>query len=376
MTELSAYLSLLLQELVNGNAESAVKPLVLVAYPTDGKLESQELATLADVVSCVDLLDLALIPDDTCKRTVALIAGSQCCVDQKFLSKCPLLKLVVVLGASYRCVDLDYASQIGVIVCNVPDVGIEEIADSTFSLILSLYRQTPFLHNHHNSSGQTNSTWKQLDGVHPGVRNARRIRGKTLGLIGLGKIGIAVAQRAKVFGFNVIFYDPSTSEGLEVAVGGIQRVGAITDVLKMSDCISLHCSLTEESHHIVDESTLRLMKRGAFLVNVADSELVDEVALAKALRGGKLAGAALDSQWELPVENGIGDNPLKDVPNLVCTPRSSWYSQESFSEVRTAGILLAHQALTSLDGEGLNKNCVNARELNVDLCQLRWSTLS
>ena len=358
---------------MNGNAESATKPLILVAYPTDGKLESQELSAMADVVACADILDLSLIPEDTCRRTVTLIAGAQCCVDRSFLSKCPLLKLVVVLGASYRCVDLEYASQIGVIVCNVPDVGIEEIADSTFSLILSLYRQTPFLQT---STVQANPPWKQQDGVHPGVRNARRIRGKTLGLIGLGKIGIAVAQRAKVFGFNVIFYDPSTSEGLEVAVGGIQRVGAITDVLKMSDCISLHCSLTEESRHIVDESTLRLMKRGAFLVNVADGELVDEVALAKALRGGKLAGAALDTQWEDSGENGIGESPLKDVPNLVCTPRTSWYSQESYGEVRTAGILLAHQALTSLDGEGLSKNCVNARELNMDLCQLRWASIS
>ncbi len=356
---------------MNGNAESAMKPLVLVAYPTDGKLESEELSALADVVVCSDILDLSLIPEDTCKRAVTLIAGAQCCVDRNFLSKCPILKLIVVLGASYRCIDLEHASSIGVIVCNVPDVGIEEIADSTFSHILSLYRQTPFLHN------PVTPSWKpQLDGVHPGVRNARRIRGKTLGLIGLGKIGIAVAQRAKVFGFNVIFYDPSTSEGLEVAVGGIQRVGAITDVLKMSDCISLHCSLTEESRHIVDESTLRLMKRGAFLVNVADSELIDEVALAKALRGGKLAGAALDTRQECFLQNGTGDRPLKDVPNLVCTPHTSWYSQESYSEVQTAGILLTHQALTSLDGEGLSKNCVNARELNMELCQHRWSTIS
>lgn len=356
---------------MNGNADSA-KPLVLVALCTDGKVESQELSSLADVVAYSDVYNLTVIPEDICKRTVTLIAGSQCHVDCKFLSRCALLKLVVVLGASYSNVDLEFSSQIGVIVCNVPDVGIEEIADSTFSLILSLYRQTAFLH----SAVQAKTRCKKQEGLYPAVKNARRIRGKTLGLIGLGKIGIAVAQRAKVFGFNVIFYDPSTSEGLEIAVGGLQRVGTITEVLKMSDCISLHCSLTDESRHIIDESTLRLMKRGAFLINVAHGELVDEAALAKALRGGKLAGAALDTYTDSTDETEVVDRPLKEVPNLICTPRTSWYSRESYGEVRSAGILLAHQALTSLDGEGLSKNCVNARELNMELCQLRWASIS
>ena len=356
---------------MNGNADSE-KPLVLVTLCTDGKLESQELSSLADVVAYSDINNLSLIPEDICKRTVTLITGSECRVDSSFLSRCALLKLVVVLGPSYTDIDLEYASQIGVIVCNVPDVGIEEIADSTFSLILSLYRQTAFLH----SAVQAKTHCKKREGIYPVVKNARRIRGKTLGLIGLGKIGIAVAQRAKVFGFNVIFYDPSTSEGLEIAVGGLQRVDTITEVLKMSDCISLHCSLTDESRHIIDESTLRLMKRGSFLINVASGDLVDEVALAKALHGGKLAGAALDTFSASTDETGVDDRPLKDVPNLICTPRTSWYSRESYGELRSAGILLTHQALTSLDGEGLSKNCVNTRDLNLDLCQLRWASIS
>ena len=356
---------------MNGSTDSA-KPLVLVTFCTDGKLESMELSSLADVVTFSDISDLSVIPDAVCKRTVTLIAGSQCQVDSDFLSRCALLKLVVVLGASFSDINLEFASQIGVIVCNVPDVGIEEIADSTFSLILSLYRQTSFLHN----ALQASSPCKQQESIHPGVKNARRIRGKTLGLIGLGKIGIAVAQRAKVFGFNVIFYDPSTSEGLEIAIGGLHRVTAITEVLKVSDCISLHCSLTEESRHIIDESTLRLMKRGAFLINVAHGDLVDEVALVKALRGGKLAGAALDTNRHYTNEGEIGNTVLKDVPNLICTPRTSWFSQESYGEVRSAGILLAHRALTSLDGEGLSTNCVNTQELNMDLCHLRWASIS
>ena len=346
------------------NGDTAAKPIVLVAFCSDGKLETQELAAIADVRAYPDVYDLSLIPEEVCSMTAYAVIGMSCPVDQRFIDRCPRLKVIVILGSSYDNVDIDHAGQMGIVVSNTPDLCIEEVADSAFSFILSFYRQTAFLH----SAIQAGKHLQKHEDVFSGAKLTRRIRGKTLGLLGLGKTGIALAQRAKAFGFNVIFYDPSTADGLEKAIGGLERVSLIADLLTRSDCISLHCSLSEESKHIINDNTLRLFKRGCFLVNVTHSLLVDDIALAKALHSGKLGGAALDVCGGTPYMDGV----LKGCPNLICTPHVAWYSRESYGEVRGAAIRLIHQALTSLDGLSMH-NCVNAQQLDVNLCRLRWT---
>lgn len=350
---------------MNGNTPA--KPLVLVAFCSDGKLESQELSPIADVRCYPDVRDLSLVPEEVCHNAAYMIVGMNCPVDRNFISRCPKMKIVVTLGSSVDNIDTDYAGQSGIVVCNTPDLCIEEIADSAMSFILSFYRQTAFLH----SAVLAGKHLLKQEDVFSGAKTMRRIRGKTLGLLGLGKTGIALAQRAKAFGFNVIFYDPSTADGLEKAIGGLERVSLIADLLTKSDCISLHCSLSDESRHIINENTLRLFKRGSFLVNVTHSLLVDEQALAKALRFGKLGGAALD----VCDTSNHKENSLKGCPNLMCTPHVAWYSRECYGEVRGAAIRLVHQALTSLDGLSMG-NCVNAQQLEVNLCRLRWTTTS
>lgn len=354
------------------NGDSTSKPLVLVASCSDGQLESQELSSIAEVKAYPDVHQLSLIPEDVSCRVSYLIVGMSCSVDQPFIDRCLKLKAVVVQGSSYDNVDIDHAGRMGVVVSNTPDLCIEEVADSAFSFILSFYRQTAFIH----SAVQMGQHLLKREDVFAGARSARRIRGKTLGLLGLGKTGIALAQRAKAFGFNVIFYDPSTADGLEKAIGGLERVTVIADLLTKSDCISLHCSLSEESRHIVNENTLRLFKRGAFLVNVTHKLLVDDVSLSKALRSGKLAGAALDVCDSMGDDDTIKEGGvLKGCPNLLCTPHVSWYSRESYSEVRAAAIRLVHHSLTSLDGLSV-QNCVNAQQLDVNLCRLRGTVTS
>lgn len=130
-----------------------------------------------------------------------------------------------------------------------------------------------------------------------------RIRGDTLGIIGLGRIGTAVALRAKAFGFNVVFYDPYLPEGIEKSLG-LTRVLTVQDLLFQSDCISLHCTLNEQNHHMVDEQFIKQMRPGAFLVNTARGGLIDEKALASALKEGRIRAAALD------VVDGEPFNPL------------------------------------------------------------------
>lgn len=343
------------------------KPLVLVASCSDGKQEAQELSAIADVRTYTDIRDLSHLPEEVCMKVCYAIVGMSCPVDRSFIDRCPKLRVIVSLGSSCDSIDVDYAGQMGIVVSNTPDLCIEEVADSAFSFVLSFYRQTPFLHT---AILQGKHLQKQED-IFSGAKLCRRIRGKTLGLLGLGKTGIALAQRAKAFGFNVIFYDPSTADGLEKAIGGLERVSLIADLLTKSDCISLHCSLSDESRHIINENTLRLFKRGAFLINVTHRQLIDEAALAKALRYGKIGGAALD----VSDSSACDEKPLKGCPNFIATPHVAWYSKESYAEVRGAAIRLVHQALTTLDGLNMN-NCVNAQQLDVDLCRVRWTTTS
>jgi C-terminal binding protein len=130
-----------------------------------------------------------------------------------------------------------------------------------------------------------------------------RIRGDTLGIVGLGRIGTAVALRAKAFGFTVVFFDPYLPEGIEKSLG-LTRVYTLQDLLFQSDCISLHCTLNEQNHHLIDEQTIKQMRPGAFLVNTARGGLIDEKALAMALKDGRIRAAALD------VVDGEPFNPL------------------------------------------------------------------
>ncbi|XP_016096644.1 C-terminal-binding protein 1-like [Sinocyclocheilus grahami] len=170
-----------------------------------------------------------------------------------------------------------------------------------------------------------------------------------------GRVGQAVALRAKAFGFNVIFYDPYLSDGLERALG-LQRVNTLQDLLFHSDCVTLHCSLNEHNHHLINDFTIKQMRQGAFLVNTARGGLVDEKALAQALKEGRIRGAALDVHETEPFSFSQG--PLKDAPNLICTPHAAWYSEQASIEMREEAAREIRRAITGRIPDSL-KNCVN-----------------
>uniref|UniRef100_A0A4W5LYW4 C-terminal-binding protein 2 n=1 Tax=Hucho hucho TaxID=62062 RepID=A0A4W5LYW4_9TELE len=170
-----------------------------------------------------------------------------------------------------------------------------------------------------------------------------------------GRSGQAVAVRAKVFGFNVIFYDPYLQDGLERSLG-VQRVYTLQDLLYQSDCVSLHCNLNEHNHHLINDFTIKQMRQGAFLVNSARGGLVDEKALAQALKEGRIRGAALDVHESEPFSFTQG--PLKDAPNLICTPHTAWYSEQASLEMREAAATEIRRAVTGRIPDSL-RNCVN-----------------
>jgi len=190
------------------------------------------------------------------------------------------------------------------------------------------------------------------------VPYVRRVRGSALGLVGLGRIGSAVALRAKACGFDVAFFDPEREDGADKALG-IRRARSLGALLAESECVSLHCLCNAQTFGMLDAQAFGQLRQGALLVNTARGELIDEGALAEALRSGRVAAAALDVHCTEPFDCSTG--PLAGAPNLYCTPHSAWYSPESRLEMRRKGAEAALRALTQ-PTESL-RNVVNREEL-------------
>ncbi|XP_077387439.1 C-terminal-binding protein 1 isoform X3 [Festucalex cinctus] len=264
------------------------------------------------------------------------------------LEKFKALRIIVRIGSGYDNIDIKSAGELGIVVCNMPAASVEETADSALCHILTLYRRTTWLHQALREGTRVQSV-EQIREVASG---AARIRGETLGLIGLGRVGQAVALRAKTFGFNVIFYDPYLADGVERSLG-LQRVTTLQDLLFHSDCVSLHCSLNEHNHHLINDFTVKQMRQGAFLVNTARGGLVDEKALAQALKDGRIRGAALDVHETEPFSFSQG--PLKDAPNLICTPHAAWYSEQASLEMREEAAREIRRAITGRDRLAFHK---------------------
>lgn len=343
-----------------------MEPLVLILKSAT----LHEFTSLSDVATVKEYVcpdgDLSAIPDEVCARVEIVVVGHLEVVDAAFLGRCKRLKVVVRAGMGYERIDVAAASEAGVLVCNAPDYGVEEVADTALAHILCLYRRTTFLMQGLRDGMKIDNDNQLISSA----AGCSRVRGSTLGLIGLGKVGIAVAQRAKSFGMWVVYYDPFTPLGLDKAIGGVEQINSVDELVRMSDCVSIHCPLTPTNHHLVDEPLLRLFKKTAFLVNTARGGLIDEAALASALREGRLAGAALDVFEKEPfVYQG---SVFEGVPNVLLTPHSAWYSPESFSDCYSTCRECVGAAIKS-DGPTSVPNGLNYRNLNTDSCKVRWS---
>ena len=341
------------------------KPLVLILRPaTIGEFTSlRNIATLKVYVAPDG--DLTTVPEEDCALVKVAVVGHLERVDKAFLARCKNLKAVVRCGMGYERIDTAAAGEAGVVVCNAPDYGIEEVADTALAHVLCLFRQTTFL-------GQGMREGVPLDNdkkLASFAKGCRRLRGSTLGLIGLGKIGIAVAQRAKAFGLNVAFYDPFTPPGLGRAIGGLEQIDTVEEVVRMSDCVSVHCPLTPQNHHLVNDSLLQQFKKTAFLVNTSRGGLVDEAALATALKEGRLAGAALDVFENEPFV--LEESALRDAPNLLLSPHSAWYSPQSSEDCFSGSRRCVEVALESSEPSKM-PCCVNRHQLNLSECRVRW----
>jgi C-terminal binding protein len=252
-------------------------------------------------------------------------------------------KLIVRCGVGYDNIDHAAARGRGVPVANVPDYGTEEVADSAVALVLALTRGTGRL-NSLLRAGVGPWSYTQAVPLH-------RLRGRVLGIVGLGRIGTAVALRAKALGMDVVFYDPYKPSGHDKALG-IRRVEAADELFAQSHVLSLHYPLTTETYHLLDRRTIALLPAGAYLINTARGPVVDTAALPEALASRQLAGAGIDV---LEHEPPTPDDPLIAAwrdPNhaayhrLIINPHLAFYSEEGLMDMRIKGSLACRNAIS------------------------------
>ena len=243
-------------------------------------------------------------------------------INQEILNACPNIKLVCVLATGYNVVDCVATKQRGIPVCNVPDYGTAAVAQFTFALLLELCHQV----GHH---GQTvrDGKWCESPDFCYWDTTQMELAGKTLGIIGFGRIGRAVGKIAKAFGMNVIAYNRSQCDEGK-AIGSYVN---LDELLATADVVSLHCPLTAENTGMIGAENIAKMKDGAILLNTARGPLVDEAALAAALESGKLRGAACDVISAEPMKE---NNPLKTAPNCIVTPHMAWAPIESRKRIQ------------------------------------------
>ena len=251
-------------------------------------------------------------------------------------------RLIVRCGVGFDNVDHAYARERGIAVANVPDYGTEEVADSAIGMMLALTR------------GINQFNARLRDRPDPWMYHVfaplHRLRGRTFAIVGLGRIGIAAAVRAKALGMDVAFYDPYRQDGFDKALG-VRRVDSIEELFRQAFVLSLHCPLTTETRHLVNAASLELLPRGAYLVNTARGGVVDTNAILAALVSGRLAGAAIDV---LPQEPPSADDPLlvawRDrahpaFERLIVNPHSAFYSEEGLLDMRVKGSDACRRAL-------------------------------
>jgi glycerate dehydrogenase len=244
-----------------------------------------------------------------------IVLTNKTALDAAILKQLPKLRYIGVLATGYNVVDVQAATACGITVTNVPAYSTDSVAQTVFAHILN------FTHNvAEHAASVAAGEWERSEYFCYWKTPLIELRGLTLGILGFGRIGAAVAELGRAFGMNVIAFTRTPDK---VAGHAVECVD-ITELFRRSDFLTLHCPLSSETAGIVNKEHLALMKASSFLINTARGGLVDEAALAVALNSGKIAGAGLDV---LSVEPPSGDNPLLKAKNCHITPHFAWASK-------------------------------------------------
>lgn len=288
----------------------------------------------------VQIIDAPVDDEETLAKLagdVDVIATCWAQVTRRVIESAPTCKLVARLGIGLDNIDIPAASEHGMLVTNVPDYCVEEVADHTLGLILALTRNIGFFHV------RTKQGEYALENG-PAMRRLSKLR---LGLVGFGRIGQSVYRRASGFGFEIVATSSSNDPR-----GTDCEMLSLDEVISTSDILSLHAPLTDATHHLMDHNRLQSMKRGAILINTSRGGLIDADALNASIQDGHLAGAGLDV-FE-PEPPNLADELYKDE-RVIITPHAAFVSQEAVHDLRER---VCEQILAVIAGD-MPTNVVN-----------------
>ncbi len=269
-----------------------------------------------------------------------IILTNKVILTREVLEKCPSIKYIGVMATGYNVVDTIAAKELGITVSNVPAYSTDSVAQLVFAFILE------FCHHvgEHNRSVQEGEWVRSKDFAYwkyPLIE----LSGKTLGLIGFGAIGQAVARLAAAFGMKVLVYSRTVRKDFETEK---LRFGTLSKVLSEADFISLHCPLTEETRELINKEIIALMKPGAFLINTSRGPVISEKDVADALNNGGLSGAAVDV---VAIEPILEDNPLLKAKNCIITSHIGWAPFEARTRLMNT---LAKNIEAFIEGKSMN----------------------
>lgn len=267
------------------------------------------------------------------------------------LEVAPACRVVSRYGIGLDNIPVGRATELGMLVTNVPDFCLEEVSDHVMALLLATARQLLPLARTPDRSDWSRETPRPIP----------RVRGQTLGLVGFGNIARALVPKAQGFGLRVIAFTPRLQA--DDAPEGVEVTNDLGVLLAASDYVSIHCPLTEETAHLIDCGALAQMKPSALLINTSRGGVIDESALIAALREGRIGGAALDVTDPEPP---AADNPLLALENVIVTPHAAFYSLEATAELARKA---AENVVTVLQG-GIPRTLVNAEVLERENCRL------
>ncbi len=314
-----------------------MKIVVLDGYTLNpGDLSWEELEELGSC-SVYERTDAELTVERA--KDAEIVLTNKTVLSAEVIEQLERVRYIGVLATGYNVVDVEAARKRGVPVTNVPAYGTESVAQMVFAHLLNLTQ-----HVGHHSETVREGRWSECPDFCYWDRPLIELEGLTMGIIGLGRIGKAVARLAQAFGMKVIGYDV---ERVSELPEGFRMVG-LEDVFRLGDVVSLHCPLTPETEWLVNKERLSLMKATAFLINTSRGPLVDETALAEALNDGDIAGAGLDV---VASEPPAGDNPLLKAKNCHITPHIAWATRAARERLFRAAV---ENVAAFLNGRGQN----------------------
>jgi D-3-phosphoglycerate dehydrogenase len=292
--------------------------IVIIDHGVVGDREVERHVLEAAGIDVIDTQELGLTVEEGFdlaieRDAVAILAGPIIPLDRAHLARLETCVAIVRYGVGLDNVDIDAAQELGIAVGNVPEYGHEEISNHAIALLLALSRKLFAF----------DAAVRRGSGI-PAPQSVARLSRRTLGLVGYGRIGRRVAEKARAFGLEVVAYDPYAS------TADVELL-ELDELLRRADILSLHVPLTPETRHMIGARELAMLAEGSLVINIGRGGLVDEDALGAALHAGHLAGAALDVTEIEPLPL---DSPLLDAPNVILTPHVAWVSDIALEDLK------------------------------------------